>query len=228
MDDNEESAQDNAAIEDGRDTEASEVKKHEILTKVSDDNLSGGSQEEVNNMIGEAVLVDPVYHTLGDLNIADIATRGKADTKDVAYGSTGWTGPNYLKENREIWPVSRESRKTPQSRKPNFQTGAKLNSGYNLMSSNKKIRESKPIQIPTFSSSQPVPEISEPGNPKCPRNRDSCPQIKEIHETVPTETQLQFCYELTRAGTGIENSRLLEMSRIKHHAIIRNQLRGRS
>ena len=52
VDDNDESAQDNAAIEDGRDTEASEVEKHEILTKISDDNLSGGSQEEVNNMIG--------------------------------------------------------------------------------------------------------------------------------------------------------------------------------
>ena len=42
---------------------------------------------------GESVLVDPVYHIPGELNIANVATRGKADINDVAYGSMWQTGP---------------------------------------------------------------------------------------------------------------------------------------
>ena len=45
------------------------------------------TDREVVMANGESVLVDPVYHTPGELNIADMATRGKADIKDVAYGS---------------------------------------------------------------------------------------------------------------------------------------------
>ena len=55
-----------------------------------------------------ATLVDPVYYTTGDLNIADMANRGKVTIKDVGYGSMWQTGPSYLKESRETWPVSRE------------------------------------------------------------------------------------------------------------------------
>ena len=45
------------------------------------------TDREVVMAIGESVLVDPVYHTLGELNIADVATRGKADT---ARGRCRW------------------------------------------------------------------------------------------------------------------------------------------
>ena len=39
-------------------------------------------------------------------NISDLATRGKASIKDVSMGSTWQTGPEYLTESRETWPVS--------------------------------------------------------------------------------------------------------------------------
>ena len=65
------------------------------------------------------VLVDPVYHTAGDLNIADMATRGKVSVKDIGHGSLWQTGPSYLKERRESWPVSRSFLKpTPQEGLP--------------------------------------------------------------------------------------------------------------
>ena len=94
-----------------------------------DDDLSGGTEEEVGNIgetavmavknsymqcvrveqdqmmeaeqvvvlaKGESVLVDPLYHTPGELNITDLASSGKADIKYVASGSTWQTGPGYL------------------------------------------------------------------------------------------------------------------------------------
>ena len=73
------------------------------------------TDREVVMANGESVLVDPVYHTPGELTIADLATRGKADVKDVAYGSMWQTGPSYLKASRETWPVSREFLKPTQS-----------------------------------------------------------------------------------------------------------------
>ena len=61
------------------------------------------------------VLVNPVYYTAGNLNIADMATRGKVSVKDIGHGSLWQTGPSYLKERRESWPVSRSFLKpTPQ------------------------------------------------------------------------------------------------------------------
>ena len=56
----------------------------------------------------DTIMVDPVYHTAGELNIADMATRGKAEIKDVGYGSIWQSGPSYLREKRESWPVSRD------------------------------------------------------------------------------------------------------------------------
>ena len=40
----------------------------------------------------DTIMVDPVYHTAGELNIADMATRGKVEIKDVGYGSVWQTG----------------------------------------------------------------------------------------------------------------------------------------
>jgi hypothetical protein len=50
----------------------------------------------------------PSTTLLGDLNIADMATRGKVDIKYVGYGSVWQTGPSYLRGSRETWPVRRE------------------------------------------------------------------------------------------------------------------------
>ena len=52
----------------------------------------------------DVVSADHAFHaSIHTLNVltalvsaSDVATRGKADIKDVAYGSTWQTGPNYL------------------------------------------------------------------------------------------------------------------------------------
>ena len=50
----------------------------------------------------DTIMVDPIYHTAGELNIADMATRGKVEIKDVGYGSVWQSGPSYLREKASV------------------------------------------------------------------------------------------------------------------------------
>ena len=56
--------------------------------------------EEHMNKWRENIVVDPLYHTPGGLNISDLATRGLAKDKDVDVGSEWQEGPSYLKYER--------------------------------------------------------------------------------------------------------------------------------
>ena len=47
------------------------------------------------------IIVDPLYHTPGPLNVADLATRGTATPKDVAKGLLWQCGHEYLTKERE-------------------------------------------------------------------------------------------------------------------------------
>ena len=51
--------------------------------------------------------VDPIYHTPGQYNPADLSTRGLAKADQVIFGSEWQDGPDYLRCERETWPISR-------------------------------------------------------------------------------------------------------------------------
>ena len=52
--------------------------------------------------------VEDIQHVAGDLNPADLATRGVAKAEDLGPGSYWQLGPKFLSLRRELWPVSRE------------------------------------------------------------------------------------------------------------------------
>ncbi|MCP4995043.1 MAG: hypothetical protein GY934_14860, partial [Gammaproteobacteria bacterium] len=94
------------------------------------------------------IMVDPVYHTAGELNIADMATRGKIGIKEVGHGSLWQSGPSYLRERRETWPVSRDFLKqSPAVGKTNAE-----GSGRGIRSA------SPPSQLQSGSTDQPDPQ----------------------------------------------------------------------
>ena len=57
------------------------------------------------------IKVDPLQHWPGTRNIADIATKGKANLDDVGPGSEWQNGPWEISCPRDTWPSSREFRK---------------------------------------------------------------------------------------------------------------------
>ena len=71
----------------------------EVMEETELENLSCSSN---------SVLVDKLYHTPGEINIADLATRDKAKIEDIGEGSEWQKGPQYLMAPRSTWPVSRE------------------------------------------------------------------------------------------------------------------------
>ena len=64
----------------------------------------------IENMdcIGKLCPIEDVHHVAGDLNPADIATRGLAKLSDIGPGSFWQKGPPFLCSRRVDWPVSRE------------------------------------------------------------------------------------------------------------------------
>jgi len=63
-----------------------------------------------NKRLWEAsgVVVDELHHWPGLRNIADLATKGKAEVSDVAYGSEWQDGPVECRKPRETWPATRD------------------------------------------------------------------------------------------------------------------------
>ena len=51
--------------------------------------------------------VEEIHHVSGDLNPADMATRGSTRASDLSPDSIWWHGPDFLCMQRESWPVSR-------------------------------------------------------------------------------------------------------------------------
>ena len=52
-------------------------------------------------------LLDKLYHTPGEINISDLATRGTARMEDIGPESEWQQGPDYLLKPRSTWPLSR-------------------------------------------------------------------------------------------------------------------------
>ena len=52
--------------------------------------------------------VEQVHWVPGDLNPADLLTRGTANLRDIGTGSFHLKGPNFLSSPRDSWPVTRE------------------------------------------------------------------------------------------------------------------------
>ena len=80
--------------------------EHKILTPYFDSRV--GEIQEHRAEWKKYAPVNPVLHTPGLLNPADICTKGKGTAVDIAYGSAWQRGPGYLQYNdRSAWPVSR-------------------------------------------------------------------------------------------------------------------------
>ena len=62
------------------------------------------------DQVKEISVLEPIYHVAGPLNIADLATRGEAKPVDLSEDSEWMSGPTFLSQPRESWPVSREFR----------------------------------------------------------------------------------------------------------------------
>ena len=64
--------------------------------------------DDADVMTDAEPVVDQLYHTAGDINIADIPSRGTANLQDIGPGSEWQLGPPYLKFSRENWPINRD------------------------------------------------------------------------------------------------------------------------
>ena len=65
--------------------------------------------EIINNMeeMKQYCPVEKIFHIPGNLNPADLATRGKAHLSDLGPGSFWQTGPSFFRLRRDKWPVTR-------------------------------------------------------------------------------------------------------------------------
>ena len=68
-------------------------------------------QENIRQLAELSEIVEPVQHIAGELNPADLGTRGHATIADVSEDSVWQNGPKFLTElDREDWPISRQFR----------------------------------------------------------------------------------------------------------------------
>ena len=52
--------------------------------------------------------MEDIHHVAGNLNPADVTTRGLAKVEDIGPGSFWQKGPSFLCSRRDIWPVTRD------------------------------------------------------------------------------------------------------------------------
>ena len=73
-------------------------------------------------MGGLGIEVEELHHWPGKQNIADIATKGEAMFKDIAFSSIWQNGPEVLQRDRKFWPASREFKRSipEEEKKPVF------------------------------------------------------------------------------------------------------------
>ena len=53
-------------------------------------------------------VVDELLHIPGTINVADMATRGNVELEEIGQGSTWQIGPDFIREDRSTWPVTRD------------------------------------------------------------------------------------------------------------------------
>ena len=66
-----------------------------------------GAKIEIQLPSESKTKVDRLNHTPGPKNISDLGTRGTATIADIQQDSEWQCGPEYLKEDRSTWPISR-------------------------------------------------------------------------------------------------------------------------
>ena len=64
-------------------------------------------REHMEDWERQGIKVDQLHHWPGPRNIADIATKGKANLEDMMPGSGWQEGPKELRQPRSVWPASR-------------------------------------------------------------------------------------------------------------------------
>ena len=71
-------------------------------------NRSAEILEHMEDWDKKGVQVDKLHHWPTERNIADIATKGKAEVSMIAPGSKWQCGPREIRFNRSTWPASRD------------------------------------------------------------------------------------------------------------------------
>ena len=71
-------------------------------------NRVGEVVDNISKWEKKGITVFPLEHWPGDRNVADIATKGRAQIKDIQKDSEWQSGPAELKFSRENWPGSRD------------------------------------------------------------------------------------------------------------------------
>ena len=65
-------------------------------------------QDRMESWRRKGITVHNLYHWPGETNIADLATKGRAEGHDVIKGSDWQDGPEQLSYPVEVWPISRD------------------------------------------------------------------------------------------------------------------------
>ena len=71
-----------------------------------------GKVDEINRHIelwkSMEIKVEELFYIQGELNPADILTRGDVKPEQIGFGSAWQTGPTFLSSSREDWPITRD------------------------------------------------------------------------------------------------------------------------
>ena len=82
-----------------------ELNMDKVGIQISDEYTA--NKELADDDIKEVTQIDKLQHIAGVMNTADVATRGHATYSDLKPGSEWLTGPKFLTQDRETWPLSR-------------------------------------------------------------------------------------------------------------------------
>ena len=82
-----------------------ELNMDKLGVKIPDHYTATKELAEVD--VKEETQIDKLQHLAGVLNTADVATRGHATQEDLRPDSEWLTGPRFLTQDRETWPLSR-------------------------------------------------------------------------------------------------------------------------
>ena len=124
-----------------------------------------------------------LYHTPGEINIADLANRYRARIEDVGEGSEWQNGPRYLMESRTTWPVSKEFMRSVPKEEKRMKYYEKINLLRELCPVAKTLTESCPVAMPSAELC-PVPVTKLSSLAKVMHHADSWLKVKGIMARV--------------------------------------------
>ena len=65
-------------------------------------------QDHMESLERKEMKVNPLYHWPGESNLADLGTKGQAESRDVVEGSQWQDGPEQTRYPVEQWPITRD------------------------------------------------------------------------------------------------------------------------